>query len=119
MLTVAHIRNLSVGPYTSCRFAENVLEAYANDYQTNGEQSSDTVGSSPGGLADEWNGKTWTIKTIPHLTGATSIALASMSCASAHACVAVGFSLAGQNFPETPLAEAWNGKTWTIKTTPF
>ncbi len=39
----AYDHNVSVGPYTSWRFAENVFEAYAKDYQTNGEQSSDTV----------------------------------------------------------------------------
>jgi TIR domain len=36
-------QNVSAGPYTSCPFAENVFEAYAKDYQSNGKQSSDTV----------------------------------------------------------------------------
>lgn len=34
---------MSAGPYKSCPFVENVFEASANDYQTNGEQSNDTV----------------------------------------------------------------------------
>jgi serine/threonine protein kinase len=36
-------QNISAGPYTSCPFAENVFQAYAADYQTNGEQSSNIV----------------------------------------------------------------------------
>jgi hypothetical protein len=36
-------QNVSADPATSCPFAENVFEAYANDCQSNGEQSNDTV----------------------------------------------------------------------------
>ena len=39
-------QNISAGPYTSCPFAENVFQAYADDYQANGEQSNDTVTAS-------------------------------------------------------------------------
>jgi serine/threonine protein kinase len=35
--------NISANADTSCPFAENVFKAYATDYQTNGEQSNDTV----------------------------------------------------------------------------
>jgi hypothetical protein len=39
-------QNISAGPYTSCPFAENVFQAYAEGYQANGEQSNDTVNAS-------------------------------------------------------------------------
>jgi serine/threonine protein kinase len=36
-------QSISAGPDTSCPFAENVFRAYANDYQSNGEQTNNTV----------------------------------------------------------------------------
>jgi hypothetical protein len=72
-----------------------------------------------GGLAEAWNGGIWTIKHVPNPGGATDVFLDSVSCGSARACVAVGSYFTGQFAPEMPLAEVWNGKTWTVKTTPF
>ena len=70
-------------------------------------------------LAEAWNGKSWTIKPVPNPGGATDVLLDSVSCASAHACVAVGSYFTGQFSPAAPMAEGWNGKTWTIKQTPL
>ena len=36
-------QNISANGDTSCPFAENVFQAYASDYQANGEQSNDVV----------------------------------------------------------------------------
>lgn len=48
-----------------------------------------------------------------------TVFLDSVSCGSGHARVAVGNYFSGQFSSEMPLAETWNGKTWTIKPTPF
>lgn len=39
-------QNISAGQYTSCPFAENVFTAYAQSYQANGEQSTNTVNAN-------------------------------------------------------------------------
>ena len=77
------------------------------------------TGSGSGGSAEDWNGGIWTIKPVPNPGGATDVLLDSVSCGSARACVAVGNYFTGQFAPEMPLAEAWNGTTWTIKPAPF
>ena len=77
------------------------------------------AGSRSGGSAEDWSGRIWTIKPVPNPGGATDVLLDSVSCGSARACVAVGNYVTGQFAPEMPLAEAWNGTTWTIKTAPF
>jgi hypothetical protein len=92
----------------SCRSAHACMAV--GEYFTN---------SGSGGLAKGWNGKIWTIEPIPNPGGATGITLDSVSCGSAHACIAVGSYLTGRFSPGVPLTEAWNGKTWTIRRTPF
>jgi hypothetical protein len=69
-------------------------------------------------LAEAWNGKTWTVKTIPRLQGATFTSLNSASCRAKDACGAVGDEFSSSQ-AERPVAKAWNGETWTIKTVPF
>jgi hypothetical protein len=64
------------------------------------------------GVAEEWNGSTWT--TLP--TPAAFPSLDSVSCSSATACMAVGDNGAGSS--NTPVAEQWNGSTWTAETIP-
>jgi hypothetical protein len=63
-------------------------------------------------LAEKWNGTSWTIQATPNPVGATYSRLQGVSCSSASACTAVGFSSAGV------LAETWNGSAWTLQTTP-
>ncbi len=76
-------------------------------------------GSGGNGIfAEVWNGKKWTIKAVPHPKGATFTFLNSVSCGAKEACVAVGDEF-NSSQAESPVAEAWNGKTWTIKTVPF
>ena len=75
--------------------------------------------SGSGGSAEDWNGGIWTIKPVPNPGGPTDVLLDSVSCGSARACVAVGNYFTGQFAPEMPLAEPWNGTTWTIKPAPF
>ena len=49
----------------------------------------------------------------PTPTGSSTSALSSVSCPAATNCIAVGTSGIGQ----PPLAEQWNGSTWTLETT--
>jgi hypothetical protein len=62
-------------------------------------------------LAEAWNGTTWTVQTTLNRAAHRS-ALYGVSCRSAAACTAVGFS--GQS----PVAERWNGTSWTLQRTP-
>ena len=68
------------------------------------------------GIAEHWNGIRWTIRRLPvppTPSGEEPLVLpASVSCASATACVTVGSSQAAT------LAERWNGTAWTIQRTP-
>ncbi len=70
-------------------------------------------------VAERWDGTSWTIQSTPN-RGATVNELLSVSCTSAAACTAAGYSLSisGQPFPTQTLVEAWDGTTWTIQTTP-
>ncbi len=73
-----------------------------------------STGQAP--LAEAWNGTSWTIQTTPNPAGSVSSALTAVSCVAADACTAVGTSFGSTS--EAPLAEAWNGTSWTIQTTP-
>jgi hypothetical protein len=65
-----------------------------------------------GALIQTWNGKAWKSVAPKAPKGALSAQLLGVSCKSPIACVAVGDYLnAGGN--GVPLAEIWNGKTWT------
>ncbi len=71
-------------------------------------------------LAESWNGTTWTIQTVATPSAATGAALRGISCL-ATSCHAVGFTQSTDIWTEptsTPLAEYWNGSTWTQQTTP-
>ena len=63
------------------------------------------------------NGGGWAIQSTPSPAGATRSSLASVSCLSSSACTAVGQYVNGSG-TEATLAEAWNGTTWTIQSTP-
>jgi hypothetical protein len=64
-----------------------------------------------------WNGATWTVQTTPNPSGAAYLELDAVSCSSATACTAVGESDTSPGGDES-LAEAWNGTSWTVETTP-
>lgn len=66
-------------------------------------------------LAEVSNGSTWTAQTA--VSKGTLSFLADVSCPGAASCVAVGG--AGTGFPTHPLAESWNGTTWTAMITPL
>ena len=65
-------------------------------------------------LVETWNGATWTPQTLGNVPqqGAT---LNSVSCASSNSCVAVGSDYGSSYGGQAPLAEVWNGTTWTAE----
>ena len=71
-------------------------------------------------LAEHWDGTSWTIQHVPVPAGATSAALdGGVSCLSATDCIAVGTAgFSGTPANTQPLAERWNGTSWTIQATP-
>jgi hypothetical protein len=69
-------------------------------------------------LAEKWNGSTWTIvpSPSPQHPGGGAL-LTAVSCASSIRCMAVGNTLflnAHGSFVLRPLAESWNGTSWTV-----
>jgi len=75
-----------------------------------GNTASQSASSS---LAETWDGTAWTIQPTPNPAGGANSSLVAVSCASARACNAVGFSPDG-----AILAEHWDGTSWTISVTP-
>jgi hypothetical protein len=72
-------------------------------------------------FAQHWNGTSWMIKpTPPSPAGTTFATFTGVSCSATTACTAAGgFSTAaGDSFARAPLAERWNGSSWSIQTTP-
>jgi hypothetical protein len=68
-------------------------------------------------LAEHWNGTAWAIRATPSPAGATGSELIAVSCASDKSCVATG-NATDTSDNSTPLAEYWNGTSWTIQPTP-
>jgi hypothetical protein len=69
-------------------------------------------------LVEAWNGKKWTVEPTPLLSGGSYVY--GVSCSSVTACTAVGsqFNIGSLNQDWATLAEAWNGKRWTVEPSP-
>jgi hypothetical protein len=67
-------------------------------------------------LAETWDGRAWRPSRLPAPAGSTGVILDGVSCATAKSCVAVGQYFTGTG--AAPLAEAWNGRRWTIAKPP-
>jgi hypothetical protein len=67
-------------------------------------------------LAEVWNGSAWTAQAPPYPAGGSSARLTAVSCVSAARCVAAGTYVTGGVI--APLAEVWNGTTWTYQAPP-
>jgi hypothetical protein len=67
-------------------------------------------------LAEIWNGKSWRIEPTPTPSNSLGSALEAVSCSAVDACTAVGAysTLRGQ----ATLVETWNGKSWSIQSSP-
>jgi hypothetical protein len=66
---------------------------------------------------ESWNGKNWTIQPNPSPSGSGLVAV---SCVSATSCKAVGSGAkrAGEGYYNDTFVESWNGKKWTILSSP-
>jgi hypothetical protein len=60
---------------------------------------------------------TWSIQTAPSISGATNSNLLAVSCPTSTSCTATGL-YTNEAKAILPLAEHWNGSTWTLQTTP-
>ena len=67
--------------------------------------------------AEIWNGETWSLQEPPSPTGATTTWPNGVSCTSASACTAIGYFIPSTGGSST-LAESWNGRVWTVQSTP-
>jgi hypothetical protein len=76
--------------------------------------------SSVGSYSAAWNGTTWTAQAdLPVPSGASSVTLVGVSCTSATACTAAGYSRESASpYAELTLAEAWNGTACSSQGTP-
>jgi hypothetical protein len=68
-------------------------------------------------LAERWDGVSWSIERTPQPTGAKDSDLFGISCTKATVCTAVG-SFTNRAGTTVPLAEHWNGVSWSIHRTP-
>lgn len=71
-------------------------------------------------LAEQWNGTSWAFKATPVPAGTTFATFTGVSCSASNKCTAAGGSSTtpGDSFARAPLAERWNGTSWTIQTAP-
>jgi hypothetical protein len=68
-------------------------------------------------LVEQWNGTTWSIVASPSTSTTQDNNFLGVSCRSATACTAVGYSTTGSSLRQT-LTEVWNGATWSIVSSP-
>ncbi|MGH2916378.1 MAG: hypothetical protein ACRDMX_15465 [Solirubrobacteraceae bacterium] len=69
------------------------------------------------GLAEEWNGRRWSLRIPPNHSGTFPSQLEGVSCPSARMCLAVGFG--GQRAFQK-VVDRWNGHGWATSTSrPF
>jgi hypothetical protein len=73
--------------------------------------------SSIATLAEEWNGVKWVIQPTPNPTGDSVTEFFGVWCTSTAACTGVGFAIDSSK-NDVMVAEAWNGATWAIQSTP-
>ncbi len=67
------------------------------------------ISSTVDGLAEAWNGSSWSETATP--PGDGNVDLTAVSCVGGSFCSAVGVDQTPN--PSVPLSEAWNGSTWT------
>lgn len=72
----------------------------------------DTHGGSIAPIGERWNGKAWKAQQAAVPAHVTVSGLASVSCASANACEAVG---SVSTSTTNAIAERWNGRSWALQ----
>ncbi len=97
-------------PKASDAYLVSVSCASANDCTAVGGEASSATQFGP--LAEQWNGQRWRVTQAADPAGVTAGNLASVSCASAGDCVAVGMSQGSRH--DLALSERWNGRSWKL-----
>ena len=69
-------------------------------------------------LAEAWNGTSWSVESTPNPAGTTNAELNAVSCSSPSACTAVGFYFQNATGATFTLVETWNGRTWSVQSSP-
>lgn len=74
------------------------------------------------GFAQSWNGKAWTLASVPWPKGTANSVLNGVSCPALKSCVAVGATGVGLNAgvdnSGKAAAATWDGKTWKVVSVP-
>ena len=87
----------------SCSSSSACLAIAINSYPHNGDL---------GTFAETWNGAHWRARAVPN--GLDNASLNGVNCRSAHWCMAVGTIKAVPRGDDlVPVADRWNGSTWT------
>ena len=73
-------------------------------------------GTADQALAEQWNGTSWSMVTIPSTSASLSNTLYGVSCASPSFCMAAGYASNGT--ADQALAEQWNGTAWSMVAIP-
>jgi hypothetical protein len=106
--SVVHSPNRRAGG----NFLDAVSCVSANTCMATGHRLADTGALVT--LAERWDGTRWSLVPTPS-PGRIDNRLVAVSCVSAAACMAVGFTQGG---PGGTLAESWNGTRWSVVHTP-
>jgi hypothetical protein len=64
---------------------------------------------------EQWNGSTWTPQSPPVPPDTDGAWFAGVSCTNNNACTAVGYFTAFELSDGAPLAESWNGTSWSLQ----
>jgi hypothetical protein len=74
-------------------------------------------GFNQAGMADTWNGQSWTAQSFPVPVDADGWQLFGVSCTSARFCEAVGGYSDEDNGTNDTFAAGWNGTSWSLQST--
>ena len=80
---------------------------------------SDFLGALFQPVIERWNGTSWSTQRAPASPAAVYIStLLDVSCASSTRCIAVGLAWTSGNDEFVPIAERWNGQSWSMQSVP-
>ena len=71
-----------------------------------------------GTLAERWNGTKWSVVSSPDPGGSAGAKLADVACPGPADCLAVGSYTDGASGDTLPMAEQWNGTSWSLLSVP-
>lgn len=80
-----------------------------------GRWFSQSTGDGP--LVESWDGVGWSIDSAPAPSASRDTRLLAVSCPTSTNCIAVG-SQSHDGIDSLPLAESWNGTTWSVQRLP-